>query len=121
MSQLNIYIKPHNDIEFLPDGNLRMAKDNEAILQHIRQRLKTWLGEWAYNRRVGIDWDKYVLGIRPPQINIAEATIKKTILETQNVKEILTFSMEFDARNRGFRAFDVSIRTSNDEILEVDL
>jgi hypothetical protein len=117
LNELGISIKPHNDIHFLADGNLAIAKGNEAIVQHARQRLKCWSGEWSYHRGVGVDWDKYILGVRPPNFTAAEAIVKNEILETAGIVEVVEFNAEFDKVNRGYKVVRCVVRTINDDEL----
>lgn len=118
---VGISIKPHNDIELTDDGNLRLVYDNEAIGQHVRQRLKMWRGEWFLNTESGVDWTRYVLGRAPSEQPIAEAVIKREILQTPGVVEIIAWDSRYDARSRGLQITRCVIRTVFDDQIDVPL
>lgn len=115
MDFAGISIMPHNDIYIDDTGNLAMAKKSEAIAQNVRQRLKHWFGEWYLKRDSGVEWMKYVMGAHPSNLDVAESLIKKTILKTPGVTQILEFSIRYD-RSRGIKVERCVLETIYDEI-----
>ena len=110
-----------NDWHLDATGNLAVVRDAEAVGQHVRQRVMAWKNEWFLNPDAGVDWTRYVLGRSPAEREIAEATIKREILDTPGVVAILEFESEYDQRSRGLRLTKVVLQTVFDDIIDVEL
>lgn len=102
-----------NDLTVGPDNNLRLAMSVEAVGQHVRQRLKTFYGEWFLNTEVGVPWLDRILGRRYDPA-LAEAVVKAEILNTPGVVEITSFSVSFVDDPRRLQIKDVEILTEYD-------
>ncbi|UQS95092.1 hypothetical protein Pam3_21 [Pseudanabaena phage Pam3] len=102
------------DIYLDASGNLSMVQNTEAVGQHARQRLMTYLGEWFLNKNVGVPWLRDLLGKGYDPV-LAEAVIKAEILSTDGVTEITSFSIRFDQGRRALEAFDIEVTTEYDE------
>lgn len=109
-----------NDWHLEATGNLAVVTDAEAVGQHVRQRIMAWKNEWFLNPDAGIDWTRYILGRPPSEREIAEATIKREILDTPGVVAILEFVSEYDRRSRGLRLTRVVLQTVFDDLAEVE-
>jgi hypothetical protein len=99
-----------NDLYLEADGNLAMVEDAEAVGQHVRQRLKTFAGEWFIDKNAGVKWLTEVLGRRYDPA-LAEALIKAEILRTDGVTEITSFSVRFDRVERRLAGYSININT----------
>lgn len=113
---LGLSIQPHNDIELDGTNNLRFVSDAEAIGQHIRQRLKFYLGEWFLDTRIGLDWFGDVLGGSPERRSVAEAMIKREVLATPGVTGIAEIDIRVDRATRGLIVERLSVETVFDVI-----
>lgn len=118
---IGIHIEPHNDIQLDASNNLDMAYDSEAIGQHVRQRLKFWQGEWFLDETVGVDWLRYALGLQMAEFvrQIAEAEIKRVILDTPGVSDILEIETGFDRAKRTLEVRQCTLLTVFDDRLEL--
>lgn len=80
------------------DGDLVLFDDDSPydvaseVVQRVKQRLLTFLGEWFEDTRRGVDWQDSIL-IRPFNRPLAEGLIRATIAETPGVSDVLSFSM----------------------------
>lgn len=119
---IGILIEPHNDIRLDASDNLAMTYDSEAIGQHVRQRLKFWKGEWFLDRSAGVDWTRFALGLQMAEFvrQIAEAEIKKVILETPGVTEIFEIETRYDRKHRTLEVVQCAVLTVFDDRLELD-
>lgn len=79
-------------------GDIELVYDFEQVIQHIKQRLNTFLGEWQYNTLIGIPY--YDLFEKPIDIDIFSYWIRKTILETPGVEGLEEFLIDIDEVNR---------------------
>lgn len=120
MAIIGLSIQPHNDLHLDASGNLVLAVDNDAIGQHIRQRLMFWRGEWFLDTTVGVDWTRYVLGRPSNEMQIAEAIIKAEIAGTPGVAEIIEFDAEYDRASRGLRINRVVVLTTLDDEITIE-
>ena len=115
---LGVYLDPDKqDLALDATGNLRMARDGEAIGQHAKQRLKTFQGEWFLDTEAGVPWMKHVFP-RPPSLAIAESIIKLEIIRTPGVTEMISFNMIYAPDLRGLEVLSTEIRTIYDDIVE---
>lgn len=109
-----------HDLFLAPDGNLAMAEDNEAIAQHVKQRLLFYRGEWFLDTEAGVPWFQEIF-VRPHNDGIIEALIKREILDTDGIAELTEFKMQVDGRKRSITVLEAVGRSVLDEQLEVSL
>ena len=72
----------------------QFISDKEEIAQTIRTRLALYKNEYFRNVLEGTDWFGKVIGKR--QLGIAEAEIRRRIIETPDVLAIASFNSNFD-------------------------
>lgn len=101
------------DLHLSDDGQLATVSDAHAVGQHVRQRLKTFSGEWFLDAEAGVPWLDDILG-RGYDAALAEAIIKAEILQTHGVEEITSFSVSFDDERRELRAASITVLTIYD-------
>lgn len=102
-----------NDLFFRNDGSLAIVTEAEAVGQHIRQRLKTFQGEWFLDRNVGVPWLDRIFAKQYDPV-IAEAVTKDSILATDGVVSIESFSVSFSREIRRLNIKDVTVMTDYD-------
>lgn len=103
-----------NDLYLADDGQLAIVTDALAIGQHVRQRLKTFSGEWFLDTTAGVPWLDEILGRRYDPA-LAETVTKAEILDTDGVREILTFAVSFDQVTRNLIQSGIEVLTVYDE------
>ena len=119
MSEFGIAINQVlQDIDLDGNGSLLVVSGSEAIAQHVRQRLKAFKGEWFLNTEIGVDWIDKIMG-RVYDPVLAEAIIKNTILNTEGVTKILTFSVRFNNKIRNLDINLIEILTIYDEVIQL--
>lgn len=102
-----------NDLYLFSDGSLGIAVSNQAIGEHAKQRLNTYLGEWVYDTTVGTPWIQQIF-VRPFSPGVANAVIKQRISETPGVTELTEFSLTVDYKTRGVKAVGAKVTTELD-------
>jgi hypothetical protein len=70
------------------------------VAQKILVLLRSFLGEWEFDLDYGPPWFTRILGIKPVNLNDAEAALRDAILGVVYVKEIASLSMDFDRATR---------------------
>lgn len=102
-----------NDLFLRPDGSLAVVTDAEAIGQHVRQRLKTFEKEWFLDTEAGVVWLDEIFGYAYDPA-LAESIVKAEILDTDGIKEILTFNVAFNRTQRNLIISEVEVLTVYD-------
>lgn len=75
------------------------ATDAESVAQRVKTRLLLLKEEWFLDTDAGVPYLQEI-AIKPANLPLAEAIIKRTILETEGVLEIRSFSMIYDRNTR---------------------
>lgn len=95
-----------SDIKLGPDGDilvdgpdLQQTTGVDAIEQHLKQRLKTFYGEYFLDIRRGIPYFQHVL-IKNPDPVIVDTVFKRQVLNTPGAEELLEFDIDVDISTR---------------------
>lgn len=91
-------LDPGHDMAF-GQGLANYARDDEATAQAVKTRLLLLFNEWFLDTDAGVPHLQKVM-IKPSNLPLAEALIKRTILQTEGVAELRTFGMTFDRETR---------------------
>jgi hypothetical protein len=73
----------------------------DEIAQTIKTRLKLFLGEYFRNILEGTPWFEQILG-KAQSLDVAEATIRQRIAQTNGVVSIFRFETDFDLITRKY-------------------
>lgn len=98
-------LDPHGDLTF-GRGHSDYLTGKEATQQRLVSRLRLVLGEWFLNIDAGIPWwqveGSEVPGILGGKPNLAyiEGLLKDTILGTDGIASLLSFTMVYDGNSR---------------------
>lgn len=113
-----------HDLALDARGNLRLARDAEAVGQHAKQRLKTFEGEWFLDTSAGLPWlpkpGRFGIFDRPYDAGTSEALIKAEILDTPGIRDLTGFEARLVAGRREL-AISASAETIYDEPVEIRL
>ena len=109
---------PNNDIVVSDSGDIVLATTKKDLArQWVQVRLKTLLGSWFLDTTQGIDWID-LLSRRNTRAEI-DSIVKKTIIETQYISEITSFSGEINNFTRKY-AISFTVTVEDGEILTID-
>lgn len=93
------------------NGELQFANGVDEIAQIVATRLKTFLGEWFLDVRLGVPWFSKILKKNPNPAEI-EAVLIQTIVESPGIITLLDFQLSLDGATRqlsvSFRAESVA-------------
>lgn len=107
-----------NDLFFRDDGSLAIVTGAEAVGQHVRQRIKTFQGEWFLDTRVGVPWLDQIFAKAYDPV-LAESVVKGCILDTDGVTGIESFSVSFDRGIRRLNTRNITVTTDYDQQVTV--
>lgn len=109
---------PNNDIVVSDSGDIVLATTKKDLArQWVQVRLKTLLGSWFLDTTQGIDWID-LLSRKNTRAEI-DSIVKKTIVETQYISEIETFSSEINNFTRKY-TINFTATVEDGEILTID-
>jgi hypothetical protein len=83
----------------LGHGIADMAAEAEACAQNVKTRLLLLQQEWFLDTDAGVPWLQDIM-VKPANLALAESIIKRTILETEDVSELRSFTVSFDRNTR---------------------
>lgn len=108
---------PDWDITF-GRGLANFARDAGATAQCVKTRLQLLRGEWFLDTSAGVPYLQDIC-VKPANLPLAESIIKRTILETEGVAEIVSFSLTLDDR-RKLQVY-ARVRTIYDDISTIQV
>lgn len=73
----------------------------DYVVQKIRIKLRTFLGEWYLDTSIGIPYFQIIE--KNSNLRLLEALAKQKILEVDGVSELLSFDLEYTASIRRIR------------------
>ena len=88
----------NNDI-FIKNGRFAVVTDGAQVVQHLRTRLRFFLGEWFLDLTVGVPYLQQILK-KPFDIAKVEALIKSEILNTPDIEKLTRFESSFNGETR---------------------
>lgn len=77
---------------FLNVDDLELTSGIDAKIQHLRQRLRTFLGEWFLDLRVGVAYFQQIL-IKNPNPAVVDSILKKEIINTPGILQLTFFDL----------------------------
>lgn len=83
----------------ITNNSLTLTTGIEAIRQHLQCRFRLFLGEWFLDTSQGVPWYRDIL-IKRPAFAVVREILKRVILETRGVLEILKFEFDFVGQTR---------------------
>jgi len=92
------------------NGDLVLTDAEDAVRQHVQQRLRTFLGEWFLNTAVGVPYYQNILK-KNPNPSIIAGVFQNEIIQTPGVLELLDFNLDFNNGTRKLR-LDFKVRVT---------
>ena len=88
----DIRLDVNGDID-ITNGEVSLTMEIDGIVQHLKQRLRFFYGEWFLDKTKGVPYIQQILKKNPEPV-IVDLILKRAILETPGVLELLEFSIE---------------------------
>lgn len=116
-------LNSNNDL-IIESGKLKLVKDGEEVVQHVRSRLLFYLEEWFLDLRAGTPYFQQIF-IKPVNLANVESILKSKILATPGVIRLLEFSMDYagssDRTLRVFFSAETSFGVINNEEVTINV
>lgn len=78
---------------FLNVDDLELTTGIDAIVQHLQQRLRTFLGEWFLDLRIGVAYFQQIL-VKNPNPAVVDSILKKEIINTPGILQLTYFDLD---------------------------
>jgi hypothetical protein len=88
-----------NDDLLIENNDLVLVDGLDAIAQDMQTRLQIFQGEWFLDTRIGVPWFQKILGSKSRSL-VVKSVIRKSILTTPGILNILDLNFEFDGTTR---------------------
>lgn len=100
----------------LTTGDLQLATGSTEIAQHIKIRLRYFLGEWFLDQRLGVPYFDQIL-LKNPNTNVVTDLLRRATLSTPGVLDVSSLSFVFDSATRTL-AVDLRAIITGNEVLD---
>lgn len=97
----DLALDPKTGDLIIVDFDAGLVDGIDQIAQNLAIRLRFMQGEWFLNILAGVPYYQYFFIKNPNQIQV-ETFLKDEISNTEGVKEITSFSSNFDGQSRRF-------------------
>lgn len=94
----NWLLNSDGDLDF-STGNYTKVTGVEAIAQDCETRLRTFLGEWFLDTRIGVPYYQDILG-QKPRIPVVRNIFRKAVLTTPGVINVTDLNVTYDGATR---------------------
>lgn len=91
-------LSPKHDMTF-GNGLADYAERAEAVAQNVKTRLLLLQEEWFLDLSAGVPWLQKIM-TKPARLILANSIIKRTILKTEGVSGIVSYSTSYDRDTR---------------------
>ena len=98
MANLKMDLLTHRVV--LENNNLALSSGIDDIAQDVQTRLKTFLGEWYLDTRIGVPYYSRILG-QKPQIGLIKGVFRDTIMTTPGIIRITQLDLTYEGATRG--------------------
>lgn len=83
-------------------NGIELVDDVEAIAQQIYIRLRTFLGEWFLDTRIGVPYFQKIIGKKRSQAQ-TDLIFRRSIQTTPGIASVTELTQTFDAATRELR------------------
>jgi hypothetical protein len=95
---MDLKVNSTGDLD-ITNNRLSFVEDVEYIAQAWAIRLKTIMGEWILDQRIGIPYLQHVL-VKNPNMNLVREIFRRATYSTPGIKEITFFEMSLNNTTR---------------------
>ncbi|BBE09730.1 Uncharacterized protein MCB1EB_1569 [Mycoavidus cysteinexigens] len=97
-------------------GRANYATLAESVAQRVKSRLLSFQGDWFLDLEHGLPWLPHFE--RPADLRQIEHLVKRTILHTHGVRELLNLELEWDASTRRL-TITAQLKNHDDQLINI--
>lgn len=113
----DLRLNSSGDLDLTGDALALTPTFTEAISQHIKIRLRFFLGEWFLNTSLGIPYFERIM-VKTPDLQAISAIFQEAITETAGIDSVLQFKLDLDTITRALTVTFTAKMVGSDEILD---
>jgi len=98
LDMLDIALTTSHDLD-TSTLDLKLVDKAEQVRQQLLIKLKLWRGEWFLDTEFGTPYLQQILG-KQLTLSVALAALRKSILEVEGVRQIISFEYSFSNSTR---------------------
>ena len=83
----------------ITNGDVTLLSGEDATAQYLVTRLRTFLGEWFLDSRIGIPYFESIL-IKNADIRVIQSIIRRAIETTDGIDSVVNMDFDFDGATR---------------------
>ena len=87
----------------IESGDLALVSGRGSVAQHVRIRLRFFLGEWFLDESRGVPFMQRIF-VKAPRPGLVQSILRKTIEGTPGVRAVTELAVTIDPRTRKARA-----------------
>ena len=87
----------------LVNGELQIVRGAEAVAQHVVMRLRSFLGEYVYDRGLGVPYQQVIFQ-RGTSLASIDQILRQVIVNTPGVVEVLDLDLDVDRGQQRLKA-----------------
>lgn len=109
----DIKLDTQGDID-TTDNALSLLTGYDAIAQHLQIRLRTFLGEWFLDQRIGMPYFEEFL-VKNPNKLVLDSRIRECVLETPGIIAVGAIDYELTGATRSLAvSFTATLQSGDD-------
>ena len=123
---MNLELVAAVDSENPIEGDLRLTDDQltlvdgaDAVSQHLRNRLRFFLGEWFLDRRLGFPFFRDVF-IKNPNKRAVRAAFRRTIRDTPGIATVSEIQLTVNADRTAQLDFEAPLDQGGEPLVFTD-
>jgi len=95
---MDIKLDNTGDLDFT-SNDFSYVTEYDAVIQHLRIRLRSFKGEWFLNTDEGMPYFQEFF-VKNPSKLILDSRMREAILETPGIKSLTSLTYDFDGASR---------------------
>lgn len=103
----------------LTANQLTLVDGNDAVSQHLRNRLKFFLGEWFLDQRLGLPFFRDVF-VKNPNRPVIRSLFRRTIRGTPGIAQVLELALTINADRSAQLDFVAAFDMGGDPLVFTD-
>ena len=111
---MDLLLDTTNDLN-VTTGDLQLTSGLAGIAQHLRIRLRFFLGEWFLDTRLGVPYFEQIL-VKNPGTSVVRTIMRDVVITTPGVASMNDFVTDFDGATRTLSVSFTAVTTSGEPL-----
>jgi len=85
----------NGDMSLDANGNLLVVYSLDSIIQNVRSAVRLWLGEYQFNTKIGVNYNRYLGQPTVLASNVLKRDITNAIQSIQGVTKVVSLTYNY--------------------------